>query len=59
MLLEKEARLGRWLKSRFLTGLSAWFGMTSVRFGAGFRITRVRVGIGFGMTRVVLGQPTQ
>jgi hypothetical protein len=59
MLFEKEARVGRWLKSRFLIGLSARFGMTRVVLSARFGMKRVRVGARFGMTRILLGQPAQ
>jgi hypothetical protein len=67
MPFEMGEGLGRWLNSRFLTGLSARFGMTRVRVGVRFGttsvgvgpwfgMTSVRVGVLFGMTRVGLGQ---
>jgi|HubBroStandDraft_4_1064222.scaffolds.fasta_scaffold02289_8 hypothetical protein len=48
MQFEKKDSLGRWLNSRFLTGLSARFGMTGV-------VGRAR----FGMTSVGPGQSAQ
>jgi len=44
MQFEKKDSLGRWLNSRFLTGLSARFGMTLTGLSARFGMTSVGPG---------------
>jgi len=55
----KETNRARGLKSRFLTGLSARFGMTNFGLGARFGMTKGGVGTEFGITRITLETTTR